>query len=229
MTKRGRVMVFGFLGKKKPSLKLEPKQEIEIEFNKPEEQESFFTVVLEIQKKKITLKSPQKGNHYYPCADGDNITIVFLEGGVIHHFKSKILETREREIDVAYPSEIIEEKSPYTESDFRLEIPIPVEYRAISTAHLQTATTKEINSKGIKVITNLPIPNGTEIHIELEIPDSPTIKSKGRVVGSQKLPADVRKSLTDIQFEDFSPKDSESIFRYAVLYQQRRIRRQRIV
>lgn len=219
-------MVFGFLGKKKPSLKLEFKQEVEIEFCKGEDSESFFTAVLEVQKKKIILNTPSKGRHLYPCAAGNDVIIAFLEGSVISWFKTKILELRDKEMDIAVPTNIQEEKSPFSVSSYRLEIPIPVEYRAISTAHLQTATTKEINSRGIKVVTNLPIPNGTEVHIELEIPDSPMIKTKGRVVASQKLPSDVRKSITDIEFEDFAPRDSENVFRYAILYQQRRLRRQ---
>jgi hypothetical protein len=221
-------MVFGFLGKKKPSLKLEPKQEVEIEFCKGEDSESFFTPVLEVQKKKIILKTPSKGNHLYHGEVGDDALIIFLEGSSILRFKTKILEVRDKELDIAAPTDIQEEKCPFSESNYRLEIPIPVEYRAISTAHLQTATTKEINSRGIKVVTNLPIPNGTEIHIELEIPDSPMLKTKGRVVASQKVPSDVRKSITDIEFEDFTPRDSENVFRYAILYQQRRLRRQHL-
>lgn len=220
-------MVFGFFKKKRTTLKLEPKQEIEIEFLKGEESESFFTIVLEVQKKTITLKTPQKGNQAYPCAAGDSIAIIFLDEGTIYQFSSKVLEVRDREIDIAAPTEVTEEKCPTSKIDFLLEVPVPIEYRAISTAHLQTATTKELSSKGLKVITNLPIPDGTELHLELEIPDSPAIKTKGRVAGSQKLPSDTRKSLTEIEFIDFSPKDSESVYRYAILYQQRRARRQR--
>ncbi|MDQ7822933.1 MAG: flagellar brake protein [Candidatus Eremiobacteraeota bacterium] len=219
-------MVFGFFKKSKPSLKLEAKQEVEIEFVTQDGTESFFTVVLEIDRKRFTLKTPQKGSKVYPCSIGDEVLIAFLDASNVSTFKSKILEKRDREIDLTIPSDIAEEKSPFTENDFSVEIPVSVEYRAISTAHLQTATTKEISATGIKVITNLPIPKETLLYLELEIPDSPVIKAKGKVVGSQKLPSDARKSVTDIEFDDVGPKEREMIFRYAMLYQQRRARKQ---
>jgi len=219
-------MVFGFFKKKKPSLKLDPKQEVEVEFTTPEGTESYFTTVLEMEKKRFTLRTPQKGTKPYPCSIGDEVTVAYLDGSTVVSFKSKVMEKREKEIDMTLPADVAEEKSSFTENDFYLDIPIPIEYRAISTAHLQTATTTELSYKGIKVITNLPIPRETVLHLELEIPDSPTIKAKGRVTGSTKLPPENRKSLTEIEFEDMGPKEKESVFRYALLYSQRRNRKQ---
>ncbi len=221
-------MVFGFFKKKKPSLKLDPKQEVEIEFTTPEGTESYFTTVLEMEKKRFTLKAPLKGTKPYPCSIGDEVMVVYNEGSTIFSFKSKIIEKREKELDLALPADVMEEKSSFTENDFYLEIPIPIEYRAISTAHLQTATTTELSFRGIKVMTNLPIPKETVLHLELEIPDSPTIKAKGKVIGSTKLPPENRKSLTEIEFEDMGPKEKESVFRYALLFNQRRNRKQAI-
>lgn len=219
-------MVFGFFARKKPSLKLKPKQEVEVEFAPPEGFECFFTHVLEMDKKKVTLTIPKKQNQPYPCTVGEPVTVTYMIDDVICSFQSRVLDKRNKEIDIALPKEVSESKSPATAQDFTIEIPIPVEYRAISTAHLQTATTKLITGTGVTVITNLPIPQETILHLELEIPNSPTIKTKGRVVKSQRLPADARKSLTEIEFEDINPRDKEALFRYVILYQQRRLRKQ---
>ncbi|MGV8123945.1 MAG: flagellar brake protein [Candidatus Xenobiia bacterium LiM19] len=219
-------MVFGFFKKKKPSLKLDPKQEVEVEFTTPEGTESYFTTVLEMEKKRFTLRTPLKGTKPCPCSIGEEVMVVYVDGSTIVSFKSKIMEKREKEVDLTLPADIAEEKSSFTENDFYLDIPIPIEYRAISTAHLQTATTTELSFRGIKVITNLPIPKETALHLELEIPDSPTIKAKGKVIGSTKLPPENRKSLTEIEFEDMGLKEKESVFRYALLYNQRRNRKQ---
>lgn len=219
-------MVFGFFKKKKPGLKLDPKQEVEVEFSTPEGKESYFTTVLELEKKRFTLRTPQKGTKPYPCSIGDDVMVVYVDGSTVVSFKSKIMEIREKEVDLTLPADIAEDRSSFTENDFCLDIPIPIEYRAISTAHLQTATTTELSFRGIKVITNLPIPRDTVLHLELDIPDSPTVKAKGRVIGSTKLPPENRKSLTEIEFEDMGPKEKESVFRYALLYNQRRNRKQ---
>jgi len=217
-------VVFGLFGKKKPRLKLEPKQEIELEFVNGEEVQNYFTRVLQLDRKKIIVQIPTQNKIQIQVSAGDPLTVTYLEDDVVYSFNTRILDRKEREMDLALPSELKEEKTPIRQEDFSLEIPIPVEYRAMSTAHLQTAQTKAINAKGIDIITNMPIPPGTSLHIELEIPNSPAIKTQGRVTQSQRLP-DNKKALTQIEFEDISAGDRETVFRYAIFYQQRQVRK----
>jgi len=219
-------MVFGFFKKKKPALKLEPKQEIEIEFGEGDSRESFFAPLIQADRKRLTVKAPMKGNKYYRCSNGDEVSVVIFEEGVVYTGRTKILETREKEIDLLFPEELADEKIAFKETDFVIEIPVPVEYRAISTAHLQTAVTREVSSRGIKIITNLPIPKDTVLYLELAVPDSPMVKLKGKVARSSKLPPDNKKSLTDIEFEDFGQKEREAVFRYTILFNTRRARKQ---
>jgi hypothetical protein len=219
-------MVFGFFKKRKPTLKLEAKQEIEIEFGEGDGRENFFTTLLQADKKRFTVKTPQKGNKYYRCSIGDEVTIVTCDEGFVYTSRTRILETRDKELDILLPEEIREEKITSTDNDFVIEAPVPVEFRAISTAHLQTALTREVSSRGIKIVTNLPIPRDTTLYMEMAIPDSPMVKLKGKVVESRKLPPDNKKSLTDIEFEDLGQKEKESIFRYTILFNCRRMRKQ---
>jgi len=217
--------MFGLFGKKKPRLKLEPKQELELEFVDGENVENYFTRVLQLDRKRIVVQIPTQNKIQIGVNVGDPVTVTYMDGDMVYQFSSRIMDRKEREMDLALATDLKEEKTPIHTDDFTLEIPIPVEYRAMSTAHLQTATTKAINAKGIDILTNLPIPPGTSLHIELEIPGSSAIKTQGRVAHSQKIPND-RKALTQIEFEDISNTDRETIFRYAIFYQQRKVRKE---
>ena len=221
--------MFSFFGKKTPKLAVEPKQEVEIEVRSGEEIEYHFTRVRSLERKKLVLAAPAQakradGKKPLPIEGGDNVTVTYLDNDKICSFDTSVIDSLDGEISLALPKTLREERTPIKDATFTMEIPIPVEYRAMSMAHLQTATTKAINEHGIDILTNLPIPINTSLHIELEIPNSPTIKTQGRVTQSQKLP-DGRKALTQIDFEDISISDRDTILRYAVYFWQRQVRR----
>ncbi|MHB2020914.1 MAG: PilZ domain-containing protein, partial [Candidatus Xenobia bacterium] len=164
-----------------------------------------------------------------PVNTGESVTVTYLAGDSIGSFESKIMDRRDREMDLALPRDnVAEEKTPDPKSDFTLEIPIPVEYRAMSMGHVQTAVTKAITSNGIHILTNVQVPIGTLLHVELEIPNSPAIKTKGKVLKSQKLSGDSKKNLTELEFEDITSEDKGAMLRYAIFYQQRQLRKQRL-
>lgn len=217
--------MFSFFGKKKPKLKLEPKQEIELEFVNGENVENYFTRVLQVDRKKIIVQIPTQNKIQIGVTPGDPVTVTYMDGDLVYQFSSKIVDRKEREMDLAMPTDLKEEKTSIRDENFSMEIPIPVEYRAMSTAHLQTATTRSIHANGIDIVTNLPIPPNTSLHLELEIPGSPAIKTQGRVSQSARLPNE-KKALTQIEFDDISATDRETIFRYAVYYQQRKLRKE---
>jgi c-di-GMP-binding flagellar brake protein YcgR len=223
-------MAFSFLGfgKKKPKLKLEPKTEVELEFVNGDEIQNYFSRVVSIDKKKIVVQIPTQNKMQVPVNVGDNLTVTYMDADNVYSFQARVLDARDREMELSVPTDIREEKMPLKDENFTLDLPIPVEYRAMSTAHLQTATTRSIHNNGVDILTNLPIPPNTSLHIELEIPNSPAIKTQGRVTTSKKLPND-KKSLTQIEFEDISPVDRETILRYAIYFQQRKIRKEALL
>ena len=45
---------------------------------------------------------------------------------------------------------------------------------------------------------------------------------------SQKLPGDGQKNLAELEFEDITAEDKGAMLRYAVFYQQRQLRKQRL-
>jgi c-di-GMP-binding flagellar brake protein YcgR len=224
------VMVFKFLGlgKKAPKLKLDPKQEIELEIVSGDNVDNHFTRVIAVERKKIIVSTPSQNRIQVSLEVGEAVTVTYLESdlSVVSWFETTVLDRKEREIDLALPTQINEERTPIGDADFSIEIPIPVEYRAMSTAYLQTATTRSISATGINILTNLSIPQSTLLHIELQIPNAPTVKTQGRVAKSQKVPNE-KKHLTEIEFEDITPADKDTIYRYALFYQQRQQRKSR--
>lgn len=219
-------MVFGLFGKKKPQFSLEPRMEVEIDVSNPEGSfDSYFTRVLELAKKKFTLAVPEKDRVQVPLNVGEIVTIVYLVKDTLFHFQAKILDKRDREMDLQIPRELREEKTFLAQAEFCVEIPIPIKYRAMSTAHLQNALTKCITQQGIQIMTNLPIPMGTALNIELEIPNAPAVKTKGKVTSSQKMAQDAKKSITEIEFEDINPQDKDLILRYATFFHYQNERR----
>ena len=220
-------MVFSFLGlgKKAPKMKLEPRQEVEIEVVGPDSVENFFAKVIAIERKKLVVSRPAKLS--VSPRPGDAIVVTYLENdlSIVSSFESKITDVKDREFEMALPTAVSEEKTPMGDADFSIDIPIPVEYRAMSTAYLQTATTRTITAAGINILTNLAIPPNTSLHVELQIPNAPTVKTQGRVANSKKLPNE-KKHITEIEFEDITAADKDVIYRYALFYQQRQLRKQ---
>jgi len=90
---------------------------------------------------------------------------------------------------------------------------------------MQVASAKAVTATGMHIITNLPIPQGTDLYIEMNVPDSPLSKTKGKVAKSQRLPTDSKKCFTELELEDFDLKEKENFLKYSILYQYRMKRR----
>ena len=212
--------------KKKAGLKLKPKQEVEIEFlSEDSVYETHFTRVLDIQRKKVILKAPGTDRRPIRMIPGQELTVTTLDENVLYAFHATVLDAGEREFDITPPGQVHEEELPVRDENYRLEVPITVEYRAMNTAHTQVAQTYAITSAGLVLATNLPIPPGTSLHLELEIPSAPDIRTKGRAVGSEKHPHLKGKHLSEIEFEDMSESDRDTILRYAIYSRRRQERR----
>lgn len=221
-------MVFNFLGlgKKAPKLKLEARQEVELEYAGGDGVESLFSRVVAIERKCVVVSRHGQSRVQGGPEVGATVTVTYLENDLsaVSSFESKVLERKDRELELALPTSVAEERTPLGDDDFSIEIPIPVEYRAMSTAYVQTAVTRNITATGINILTNLAIPPNTSLHIELQIPNAPTVKTQGVVSLSSRLSSE-KKHLTQIEFEDITAADREAILRYALFYRQRQLRK----
>ncbi|MCE7871936.1 hypothetical protein DYH09_16375 [bacterium CPR1] len=218
--------MFGF-GKKKPTLKLLPKQEVEVEFeNADGEFESHFVNILDVQKKRVCISSPGSDRRPVRLVPGQQVTISALMDDRLFSYSASVLDSRDRDFDVQPPREVAEVEVPPRDDNFRIEVPIPVEYRAMRTAHTQVAQTHAITTNGLFLQTNLPIPPNTQLHMELEIPNAPDITAKGRAVASQVARDNSRKHITEVEYEDIPEDNRTAIIRYAIYYRQRQKRKE---
>ncbi len=212
-------------GGQKPTLKLYPKQEVEVEFeNSDGAYENYFVKVIDVHRKKVTLHAPGSERLPVRLVPGQPVTITTLVDDRLYSYNASVLDSREKEFDVNPPKDVKEVVIPPRDEDFKIEIPIPVEYRAMKTAHKQVAQTQAITPNGLFLQTNLPIPQGTFLVLELEIPNAPDITVKGRAVTSQPDPSGSRKHITEMEYEDIPEQDRDAILNYAIYYQQRRER-----
>lgn len=219
----------GGFKKAKPTLKLTPKQEVEIEFESPEgEYVAFFVTVQEVQKKKAVIQAPGSDRRPVRLVPGQPVTISVLIDDTLFSYDASVLDSRDREFDVNLPKDVEDVAIPPRDDNFRIEVPIPVEYRAMSTAHTQVATTHAITPNGLFLLTNLPIPPNTSLLMELEIPNAPDITAKGRAVTSQEdHSTGRRRHITEVEYEDLQERDRNTILRYAIFYRQRQVRNEK--
>ena len=180
----------------------------------------------DVQKKKAVLQMPGGGRRQVRLVPGLTVTVSVQVEDMLLSYVASILDIRDDSFDINYPPKDYDDvEIPPRDDNFRMEVPIPVEYRAMSTAHTQVATTQSVTLNGLFLLTNLPIPPNTSLLMELEIPNAPDITAKGRAVTSQEdHSTGRRRHVTEVEYEDLSEKDRNTILRYAVFYRQRQAR-----
>ena len=222
--------LFGGGKKKKTPFKLAARQEVELEFEAGDGvYESHFVTVQDVQKKKIVIAAPGSDRKPVRLVPGQRVTVSMITAE--HHlsYEASVNDVQDRQIELSYPPKEHEEVGlPARDDSFQVIVPIPVEYRAMSTAHTQVANTHAVTLNGLFLTTNLPIPPNTSLLMELEIPNAPDITAKGRAVTSQEDTSTGRKRfITEIEYEDVGEKDRNIIIRYALFYQQRQARNEK--
>ncbi|MCD6309833.1 MAG: hypothetical protein J7M18_03905 [Candidatus Eremiobacteraeota bacterium] len=205
-------------GVKAKSPELDVGMEVELEFIRGSGMTVGFSTVLELDLKHVQLSLP-RGVYRDPVFDlGEVVLVSFFDGNILAWFEASITErgtnhfmiTRVREynlepMDFAYPVKGV-------------EINLPIQFRAINVSHLQTAQTKAINPDTFELVTNLPIPIGTVLHMEIQVPDSPILEFQGTVKSSTTLPADTRKSTTVVELINETPDVVRRLFNFIAFY-----------
>jgi hypothetical protein len=227
--------VFGFLKgssqPKKPAFSVQPRQEVEVEFEVGNGvYEAYFVQVQEKHSSKLVLQTPGTSGKQLRVGDGQSVTLSVLCNDAIFSCNTSVLSARDREFDIKFTKKdetAMEATSfPPRDDDFSIQVSIPVEFRAMSTAHTQVAKTHSVTQNGIFLQTNLPIPKATSLIIEVEIPNGTEINTKGKALSSTEDNSSGRRQyITEIEFDaDISEKDRNALVRYAMFLKQRQER-----
>lgn len=217
----------GLFGKGKPVFKPTPHQTVEIEIADVDGVfQSYFVEVLEAPKKRLTLSTPGNDMNRVPIGPGAPITVSFFDPAknTFFTFTSQVRDSRDQEFDIDVPKEVSSREVPPRDESFRIEAAIPVKYQAARLPHAQVANTHAVTTSALYLKTNLAIPPETALEVELEIPNVPQMRIGVRAKGSEKDPADNRKHISEVVFEEISFDEKESILSYAVYYQERQKR-----
>ncbi|MBQ7568093.1 flagellar brake domain-containing protein [bacterium] len=216
-------LFFGLFKKSKgAALKLKQSQEVEVElYNEDKGYESHFTRVLDVQSKKVIIKSPGTDRRPIRMIPGQQLHITTVEDNSIHTFDSVVVDAGDREFDIAPPSNVTTEPVPSFDDEHQLEVAIKVEFRAMQSAHNQMANTYSVASNGLMLTTNLRLPSGTQLHLEVDIPNAPDFSIKGRVGRSTEHPTLKNKYICEVEYDSVSEAESEAIIRYAIYAKKR--------
>ena len=201
---------------KKPSLKLTPKQLVELEFDGDDGAlEVCACQVEEVQKRKVVLSqaTQQRLENAIP---GCKVRVCTLNGEQFIAAGSQVLQIQGQTIEITAPGSDIEEL-PLPSRDSHLQVALQTEYRAMRMPYTQKADVVEVQGKVLIMITNMKIPPMTELHVSLAIPAwAKTIASTAKVLGSAPQQGG-RKHTTQVEFEDLSEEDQKTLWRCACL------------
>ena len=227
--------MFGFLSggkQKKAQFKLQPRQEVEVELQVGNGYESYFVQVQEVHKKRVVLEIPGGERKPLRVGDGQAVTISALIDDNLLSYQGFVIAARDRDFEVVYPpkdKDVEEVTFPPRDDSFSIEVSIPVEFRAMSTAHTQVAKTHAVTRNGLFLITNLPIPKKTQLLMEVEIPNGTEINAKGLALTSTEDTSSGRRQfINEVEFDgDVTEKDRNALIRYSMFVKQRQARAER--
>ncbi len=214
-------------GKKKTPFKLTSRQEVEVELEAEDHgsYEAHFVQVMDVQRKKIVLSLPGIPSKPVVIVPSQKVTISVLNDDCHLSCEVTVSDVGDGEFQVSWPPKDYEEVAvPPRDDSFQVKVPIPVEFRAMRTAHTQVATTHAVAVNSLLLSTNLAIPPNTSLLMELEIPTG-EITAKGRALTSKEDNSTGRRRfVTEIEYEDLDADDCQKILRYGLYYEQRQAR-----
>ena len=221
--------LFSFLSGGKPGFKPAAHQTVEIEFEDINgEFQNYFVEILEVSKKSLTLSAPGNDMNPVMIEPGIPLTVSYFDESKsqYHSYRGLVKDSRDREFEVEAPTKntVESDEVPPRDDLFRVEVSIPVRFQAQRSMHAQMASTHAVTPHSLYLKTNLGIPPETEIKVILEVPNANQIEVNARAVGSEKDPEDQRKHISEVQLEDISPADRDTILSYAVYFQKRQER-----
>lgn len=219
--------MLGFLFGNKGKFKLKAKMEVELQVPGPDIPRSYFCQVIEATPKKATFTTPKEGNRYVSISPNDIIKCIVLIDDTVYEVNLKVTTSLDREFEALVSKNVNSYESILSGvkkgDDMKMELEVPLDFRAISTSHLQRAESKTITKEYIDMVTNLPVPEGTDLKLIFKVPDSPIVEIEGTSEKSFPLEEDSRKSKTRIVFADLPKAERvvDKVTRYAAHYHRR--------
>jgi hypothetical protein len=223
--------MLGFLFGKKGKFKLKPKMKVELEIPVPDGVRSFFTQVKDVSQKRCIIITPKNGNKAVQINADDIIKCIAIIEDTLYEVNLKVVSASKEEFEAIISDNVKFFDTILTnvkEAD-KIEISeeVPIDFRAMRTAHLQGAATRKITRENVEIVTNLPVPEGTDLKVIFRIPETPLVETEGVSEKSTPLEEDSKKSKTRIVFSEKSQQSTmyEKITHYIIHHKRRKDRR----
>jgi hypothetical protein len=223
--------MLGFFFGKKGKFKLQPKMKVELEIINPDGAKSYFATIKEATNKRVVITTPKEGNKYIQLEINEVVRCITLIGDTVYEVNLKVAHNRDHEFESIISANIKHFDTILTNlkdvSQLEIKQEVPLDFRAMRTSHLQGATTKNITKDSVEMVTNLPVPEGTDLRLVFKVPESPIVEAEGQSEKSIPLEEDSKKSKTRIIFSEKAKENNlmEQITQYVIHYQRRLERR----
>lgn len=220
-----------------PKLRIAPGDLIEVERAEDEGWGYYFGEYVSISKKNnLYVKMhqfPQTGMTIGEEVVLSNVSSEFYQATLslkIKSWKSHLLHILEKGEEIncifSYPQEIEIVELPKNYEGVVIPLTAPslnlmVNYRAMQSAHLQNGPIQEVWKDGLTILTNVSIPEGTNLIMEIDLPFPKTVSLRGQVTKSQRS-GEHKKFMATIEFKDALLTEVESLMLY-VLFSFRRL------
>lgn len=187
-----------------PKIQLEKNAEVELEFDLSSGKRSYFVQTLSSNNKGARFKVPREGKRAIDINPNDPVLLIMVQGDKLMEVESKITTIFGDEFEIAFSRNIKKYDLKKSEKGGPAEVVIetPVDFRAISTSHVQRAITKKVAGEYMEIETNLPVPPGMQLKLTLKVPESPALDAEGTVESSDKMGDDSRKCLTRVALSE---------------------------
>jgi hypothetical protein len=223
--------MLGFLFGKKGKFKLKPKMKVELEVPVPNGVRSHFTQVKDASVKRCIILTPKDGTKALQLNTDDIIKCITLIEDTLYEVNLKVVTASKEEFEAIISDNVkfFDTLLSNVKEPDKLEITekVPIDFRAMRTAHLQGAVTKVVTHESVEIVTNLPVPEGTDLKVIFRIPETPQVETEGVSEKSFPLEEDSKKSKTKIVFSEKTQKSTmfEKVTKYIIHYIRRKERR----
>ncbi|MGB9792047.1 MAG: flagellar brake protein [Thermacetogeniaceae bacterium] len=195
---------------------------------------SYPSRVEEILPDAIVLAAPLKRGVVVPLRVGDTIKVNFYGKTGGYSFTTKVTATSYKKI----PLIAVEKPQEFTKiqrrSYIRVPARIPVRFTLLDDQKQPTdlnssSETIDISGGGVALLSSTPIPCGSYLEMELDVPRKGTIRVLGKVARTEEKKTEYGKTtLLGISFVEIDESDRDKIIQY-VFEIQREMRRKGLI
>lgn len=188
----------------------------------PGEGNSFSSTVQEVAGLRVALLAPEAGQAGADLGPGDEVELVFHDERGLYRWWCRVFAREEGPVPLIWLAEPWHAQELQRRQHVRLEVSVPAVVRVAGQAGVFAGRTSDLSAGGCALVTGAPLEPGTEVELELELPER-RLRAQGRILRRVE-PVDewVRYA---VEFTGIDARDQEAI--YAFIFHEMRQRQKK--